>query len=76
MAINQLGCKCRGGQAAAGKASIGRKSKNKIAVLGLSKQTGVQQAGCRSQPSVRRRRTEWEIINDDEELEHSLKRRR
>ena len=58
------------------KAGKGRKRTRKSAILGSGKQIGVQQAGCRRQPSIRRRRSEWETISDEEEQDALPKRRR
>ena len=63
-------------RAAVGKASPGRKRARKSCNLGPGKQTGVRQAGCRRQPSLRRRRSEWETISDEERQEGQKKRRR
>ncbi|KJZ68513.1 hypothetical protein HIM_12097 [Hirsutella minnesotensis 3608] len=63
-------------RAAVGKAGPGRKPTLKSAILGPGKQTGVRQAGCRREPSVRRRRSEWETISDEERQEAQPKRRR
>nr|UUW39089.1 putative transposase [Epichloe sp. LpTG-3]UUW39107.1 putative transposase [Epichloe sp. LpTG-3] len=69
----RLSSRCR---AAVGKAGPGRKPTGKSAILGPGKQTGVRQAGRRRQPSVRRRRSEWETISDEERQEAQPKRRR
>ncbi|EFY95426.1 transposase [Metarhizium robertsii ARSEF 23] len=66
MAINQM---------AVGRASVSRKTVRRKAVLGPGKQTGVRQRGHRRQPSVRRRRSQWEIISDDEDPEPPPKRK-
>ena len=63
-------------QAAVGKAGQSRKRTRKSAILGPGKQTGVRQAGCRRQPSIRRRRSEWETISDEEKQDALPKRRR
>lgn len=39
----------------------------KSAMLGPGKQTGVRQAGRRRQPSLRRRRSEWEMVSGEEQ---------
>ncbi|KJZ69188.1 hypothetical protein HIM_11421 [Hirsutella minnesotensis 3608] len=75
MAVKRLGRECRGGRAAVGKINTDREPRNKTFALGPGKQTGVRHAGHRRQPSVRRRRSEWETISDDEEPEPPSKRR-
>ncbi|KJZ69108.1 hypothetical protein HIM_11498 [Hirsutella minnesotensis 3608] len=74
-AVKRLGRECRGGRAAVGKINTDREPRNKTFALGPGKQTGVRHAGHRRQPSVRRRRSEWETISDDEEPEPPSKRR-
>ena len=66
MEINRPASQCPEGGTAAGKTSIKTRAARRKAALGLGKQTGVRQAGRRRQPSVRRLRSEWEIISDDD----------
>ncbi|OAQ57749.1 transposase [Purpureocillium lilacinum] len=61
---------------AVGKTRSDRGPSRKSAILGPGKQTGVRQAGCRRQASIRRRRSEWETISDEEKREARPKRRR
>ena len=53
-------------------AKLARKS----AIPGPGKQIGVRQSGRRRQPSVRRQRSEWETISDEEKHEALPKRQR
>ncbi|OAQ62573.1 transposase [Purpureocillium lilacinum] len=64
------------GRPSAGKMGPSRKSASKSTVLGPGKQVGVRQAGRRRQPSLRRRRSEWETISDEENQGEWAKRRR
>ncbi|KJZ70944.1 hypothetical protein HIM_09648 [Hirsutella minnesotensis 3608] len=63
-------------RAAVDKIRTSRKPARKSAVLGPGKQTGMRQAGCRRQPNIRRRRSEWETISDEETRQALPKRRR
>ena len=75
MEINQAGRECRGGRAAASKTSANKQRKTKTLTLGAGRQTGLRQAGRRRQPSIRRRLSEWETVNNGEDLEPPPKRR-
>ncbi|OWT42543.1 mutator-like element [Pochonia chlamydosporia 170] len=76
MVINRPASQSRDGLAAAGKTIKESKVTRKKAALGPGKQTGVRQAGRRRQLSVRRTRSEWEIISEDEAPEPAPKRQR
>ncbi|OWT42453.1 transposase [Pochonia chlamydosporia 170] len=76
MVINRPASQSRDGLAATGKTIKESKVTRKKAALGPGKQTGVRQAGRRRQLSVRRTRSEWEIISEDEAPEPAPKRQR
>ncbi len=67
MAINWQENQYAKDRTAEDKTGLESKATEKKAALGPGKQTGLQQAGRRRQPSVRRRRSEWEIISDNED---------
>ncbi|OAQ58403.1 transposase [Purpureocillium lilacinum] len=62
--------------ATVGRTMTGRKPTRKSGLLGPGKQTGVRQSGCRRQPSLRRQRSDWETVSDEDKEEARLKRRR
>ena len=77
MVIGQPASHCLDRPIAAGNTSRGRKAAaGKKFALGPGKQTGVRQAGRRRQPSIRRRRSEWEFVSDNEDPEPPPKRKR
>src|SRR5699024_9716941 len=57
-------------------ASAGTDTQSRCKALGPGEQTGMRQAGRRRQPSLRRRRSEWETVSDDELPEPPRKRQR
>lgn len=77
MAINRPTIQCFDGPIAASKTSAGRNTSLNKATLGFGKQIGVRQAGRRGQDSVRRHRSERELLSsDDEDPEFPIKRKR
>ncbi|KAH7462854.1 hypothetical protein FOMA001_g18404 [Fusarium oxysporum f. sp. matthiolae] len=45
-----------------------RQTRRRSAVLGGGRTTGVRASGRKTQPSIRRRRSQWELLDSDEEV--------
>lgn len=48
--------------------SLRRQTRSKSAALGFGRTTGVRASGRRTQPSIRRARSQWELLSSDEEV--------
>ncbi|KAI8411262.1 hypothetical protein FOFC_07856 [Fusarium oxysporum] len=49
-----------------------RQTRSRSAVLGCERTTGVRASGRKMQPSIRRRRSQWELLDSDEEVLPSI----
>nr|CEG03583.1 unnamed protein product [Fusarium acuminatum CS5907] len=49
-----------------------RQTRSRSAVLGGGRTTGVRTSGRKTQPSIRRRRSQWELLDSDEEVLPSI----
>ncbi|KAJ3453593.1 hypothetical protein MRS44_017840 [Fusarium solani] len=49
-----------------------RQARSQPAVIGAGRTTGVRASGRKTQPSIRRRRSQWELVNNDEEILPSI----
>ncbi|KAH6881052.1 hypothetical protein B0T10DRAFT_411223 [Thelonectria olida] len=47
-------------------------TRSQSAILGPGRTTGVRASGRKTQPSIRRRRSQWELLNSDEEVLPSI----
>ena len=65
MAIKPVHRERQVGQCAAKASKTSGRTVKDEAILGPGKQIGLRQAGCKRPPSLRRRRSEWEIANND-----------
>lgn len=76
MEIKRPAIPCSEDGTPASKTSITAGTARRTAALGPGKQTGMRQAGRRRQPNVRRLRSEWEIICDDDPVAPTKRTRR
>lgn len=53
-------------------ASSQRQTRSRSAALGAGRTTGVRASGRKTQPNIRRRRSQWELLNSDEEALPSI----
>lgn len=49
-----------------------RQTRSQWAILGTGRTTGVRASGRKTQPSIRRRKSQWELLNSDEEILPSI----
>ncbi|KAL6405570.1 hypothetical protein AUP68_11330 [Ilyonectria robusta] len=52
--------------------STQRQTRSQLATLGSGRTTGVRASGRRTQPSIRRTRSQWELVNSDEDILPSI----
>ncbi|KAL6408140.1 hypothetical protein AUP68_08513 [Ilyonectria robusta] len=52
--------------------STQRQTRSQSATLGSGRTTGVRASGRRTQPSIRRTRSQWELVDSDEDILPSI----